>query len=392
MKLRRSLFIPAWFATALPVLANGFYVPVQAPEATARGNAWLATADTASAVYYNAAGLTQLAAPDLVVGAYGINLGIEAETATGDYDNDSSWSVLPQIYGAMPINDRLAAGFGINTPFGLATDWGGNTPFRQLAMTTELDYVTGWLVMGYKVTDTFSIGGGFGLHYADLKMTQGIFPSPANDAFEFNGDDEALSWTLSALWKPAEQHSVGLVYRSKTDFTLDGDAANSYVPGNAAASLDFMTPATVAVGYAYRPCAEWSFEANLEWVDWEQLDTLTLSQAGVPPTIPMAFNWNSNFIYSIGGTRYFDGGWNVSAGYNYIENSQPDSTFNPGISDADRHWLSIGFGRETETFQFNFAYQYAFSDRDVSNSPGNLADGTYKSRFNGLMLNCEWQF
>ena len=60
MKSPRLLAIHAWAATALPVLANGFYVPVQAPEATARGNAWLATANTAAAVYYNAAGLAQI--------------------------------------------------------------------------------------------------------------------------------------------------------------------------------------------------------------------------------------------------------------------------------------------------------------------------------------------
>lgn len=390
MTIRRTLFMPAWFATAIPVLGNGYYVPVQAPEATARGNAWLATADSAAAVYYNAAGLTQLQMPELVVGAYGIRLGIEAETAGGTYKNDDSWSWLPQIYGAIPVNEQLVAGFGINTPFGLATDWGGDTPFRLLAMKTELDYATGWLVMAYKASDTLSIGGGCGIHYADLKMTQGI-PTPADDFFEFSGDDEALSWTLSVLWKPAEQHSVGLVYRSKTDFSLDGDARDSRFPGATAASMDFMTPATAAVGYAYRPCAEWSFEANVEWVNWGELNTLTLSQAG-GSSMTLPFNWDSNFIYSIGGTRFFDGGWNVSAGYNYIGNSQPDTTFNPGIADADRHWLSAGFGREMETFKFNFAFQYAFSDRDVHNSQHNLADGTYKSRFTGLMLNCEWRF
>lgn len=388
MKFQRFLFIPAWFATAIPVLANGFYIPVQAPEATAKGNAWLATADTASAVYYNAAGLTQLEAPEIVVGAYGIQLGIEADTRTGTFENKDEWSVLPQIYGAMPVNDKLVAGFGLNTPFGLASDWGSNTPFRWLAMTTELDYATGWVVMAYEVTDTLSIGGGFGVHYADLNMTRGLFTG--SDSFEFDGNDEALSWTLSALWKPAEQHSVGLVYRSKTDFTLDGDTRNSYVPGSTDASLDFMTPATVAVGYAYRPCAEWSFEANLEWVNWDELNTLTLAQAG--PDTPIAFDWDSNFIYSIGCTRFFDGGWSASAGYNYIENSQPDSTFSPGISDANRHWLNVGCGRKTESFDFSFAYQYAFSDRDVKNSPGNMADGTYKSRFNGFMMNFQWRF
>jgi len=389
MKPRSSRFIPVWLATALPVFANGFYIPVQAPEATARGNAWLATADTASAVYYNAAGLTQLGSSDLVVGAYSVRLGIEAETAAGDFKNDATWSLLPQIYGAVPVNDKLTAGFGLNTPFGLATDWSSSTPFRQLAMETELTYATGWAVLAYEVTDTISIGGGFGVHHADLMMKQGI-TFGGTDTFEFNGDSEALSWTLSTLWKPAEKHSFGLVYRSKADFMLDGDAQNSYVAGKEDASMDLITPSTAAVGYCYRPCKEWSFEANIEWVNWNELNTLTLSKDSGDVAVP--FNWDSNLIYSVGGTRFFDGGWSVSAGYNYIENSQPDSSFNPGISDADRHWLNFGVGREWENFRMNFAYQYAFSDRDVSGSPFGLADGTFKSRFHGLMLDCEWQF
>ena len=59
MKRKACLLFSALALTAVPAFSNGFYVPVQAPEATARGNAWLATADSAAAVYYNAAGLTQ---------------------------------------------------------------------------------------------------------------------------------------------------------------------------------------------------------------------------------------------------------------------------------------------------------------------------------------------
>jgi long-chain fatty acid transport protein len=79
-------------------------------------------------------------------------------------------------------------------------------------------------------------------------------------------------------------------------------------------------------------------------------------------------------------------------GYNFIENSQPDATFNPGISDADRHWLNAGFGRKYDAFPWNFAYQYAFSNRSVIGSPFGLADGKYESRFHGWMLNARWSF
>jgi long-chain fatty acid transport protein len=388
MKSRHITLIAAAAGLTGTALGNGFYIPVQAPEATGRGNAWLATADTASAVYYNAAGLTQLGSPDLVVGAYSVRLGIEAETAAGDFDNDASWSLIPQIYGAVPVDDRLVAGFGLNTPFGLSTDWGAATPFSPIANETELKYLTGWAVAGYKITDEWSIGGGFGLSYADARFIKTA--AAPGDFSRFEGDDEGLCWTLSTRWQPHEQHSFGAVYRSETNFNLDGDAdALGGAPGESA-ELGLITPATAAIGYAYTPCKEWSIEANIEWVNWEQLDTETLSKSS--GNVPIAFNWDSNFIYSVGATRFLDGGWSVSAGYNYIENSIPDDTFTPGVSDADRHWLNFGVGRQWEEFGFNFAYQYAFSDRDVSGSPFGLADGTFKSRFHGLMMNCDWRF
>lgn len=390
MKRKACLLFSATALSVVPAFSNGFYVPVQAPEATARGNAWLATADSAAAVYYNAAGLTQTESPEVIVGAYSIMLGLEAEMDSGNnYEADNSWAFLPQIYAAVPINDKLVAGFGLNTPFGLATDWGSDTQFRYLATETELNYATAWAVLGYKITDTFSVGGGFGVHHADLKIGQFVNLGGNDFPTEFNGDDEALSWTLSTRWQPCEQHAFGLVYRSKTDFELDGDFE---VIGlfDESAKLDFMTPSTLGGGYSYAPCKEWNFEVNIEWVNWDELNSLNLSKNSGNQSIP--FNWNSNFIYSIGGTRYFDNGWNVSAGYNFIENSMPDSTFTPGVADANRHWLNAGVGRKYESFKWNFAYQYAFSDNDVSGSPYGLADGTFKSRFHGLMLNCDWQF
>ena len=390
MKRPQCWWVAAWVLPCGSLLGNGFYVPVQAPEATGRGNAWLATADSAAAVYYNAAGLTQLQETDVSVGAYAVRLGIQAQTASGEYSNNASWTLLPQIYAAVPINERLVAGFGLNTPFGLSTDWGNHTQFRQIATETQLTYLSGWAVAGYKLTDTLSIGGGLGLSYADARLRQGISAAPSNDFFEFEGNGEALSWTVSARWQPAQEHAFGVVYRSESKFTLDGDVRNTYAPATANGSLNFLTPATLGAGYAYHPCDEWTLEANIEWVNWNELNTLGLTTAAGTMAVP--FNWKSNFIYSLGATRFLDNGWNVSAGYNYIENSQPDATFNPGISDANRHWLSAGVGRKWETVKLNFAYQFAFSDRNVSGSPYGLADGTYKSRFHGLMASCEWRF
>ena len=92
--------------------ANGFYIPVQDAFATARGNAFVATADRPSAIYYNPAGLTQLESWAVNGGVYAVNLGIEAQTDIDGmtHENDNEFIPVPQLYVAGPINDRLAVG------------------------------------------------------------------------------------------------------------------------------------------------------------------------------------------------------------------------------------------------------------------------------------------
>ena len=158
-----------------------------------------------------------------------------------------------------------------------------------------------------------------------------------------------------------------------------------------------MTPATLAVGYSYRHNSRWNIEANIEWVQWEKLDTLTLKNSSpLLPNVSIPFNWNNSFIYGIGATYQLDSGYNISFGYSYMENSQPDKTFTPAVSDANRQWLSLGVGRKIESWSWDLSYQYAFSDRSVKNTSDlfgdPLPDGDYKSRIHSVGFSVQYDF
>src|SRR6187402_2768505 len=71
-------------ALAFEVGAVGFRLPNQDPEAIARGNAFAATADNASAIYYNPAGITQLEGVNLRAGIYLVSGGVEYTSPTGE--------------------------------------------------------------------------------------------------------------------------------------------------------------------------------------------------------------------------------------------------------------------------------------------------------------------
>ena len=56
----------------LAALGNGLRLPSQDAFAAARGEAFVATADNPSAIYYNPAGLAQLTGTQLRSGIYGL--------------------------------------------------------------------------------------------------------------------------------------------------------------------------------------------------------------------------------------------------------------------------------------------------------------------------------
>jgi len=98
--LRAALLVLA-FATLGPVSMSGvgFRLPNQDPEAIARGNAFVATADNPSAIYYNPAGITQLEGQNLQAGIYLLDVNVDYDPLIGTHtENKSEIQPVPQLY------------------------------------------------------------------------------------------------------------------------------------------------------------------------------------------------------------------------------------------------------------------------------------------------------
>lgn len=372
------------------VMAAGYYLPNQDAYATARGNAFVATADSAAAVFYNPAGMTQLESAQAQAGVYSIVLGNQATVAGKTTDAESELQAAPQIFYVQPYNDKLSFGFGLNSPFGLGTDWGRDTPFSSIVTEARLMYLSATSAVAYKVTDELSLGASLSLNYADLTLEKGL--GLPGSYLRFKGDDFGFSGSLSARWQPAEKHAFGIIYSTESSFDLNGKTTSNGLANDRNASLDFMTPARAAVGYSYRPAPGWNIEANVEWLNWDSLNTLHLQSSSVGGSVPVPFNWKSSFIYELGTTYTTQNGYIFSAGYDFNANSQPDQDFTQGVSDADRHWFNVGFGRKMDCATWMLAYQFGYSNRTVDGAVEPLANGKYESRHNALMLTWQQNF
>jgi len=370
--------------------AAGYYLPNQDAFATARGNAFVATADSAAAVHYNPAGLTQLTAPQVQAGVYAIVLGNDATVQGQDTEAKNELQAAPHLYYAQPYDDRLSFGFGLNSPFGLGTEWGRNNNFSSVVSEARLLFASATSAVAYKVTDQLSLGASFSVNYADLTLEQGL--GVPGSYLRFAGDDIGFSGAFGARWQPAEKHAFGLVYSSKSTFDLTGKTTSNFLPGDSTSKLDFMTPARIAGGYSYRPAPGWNIEANVEWLDWDSLNDLTLKSSTVGGSKALPFNWKSSFIYELGASYTTSEGYILSAGYDLNMNSQPDADFTPGVSDANRDWFNLGVGRKYDTHAWMLAYQFGYSNRTVDGATNPLANGKYESRHNALIFSWQQSF
>jgi long-chain fatty acid transport protein len=409
MKIKASSFFSLALALVIfaPAqgLALGIRIADQDPAATARGNAFAATADNPSAIYYNPAGITQLEGNNASIGVYGIFLNSDYKGNGVSQSTKDEIQGVPQFYYTLTLEKcPISFGLGLYSPYGLSLEWPDKSPFRTLATRGNITYLTLNPVLAWRVHPTLSIAAGPTLNYADADLRRGIIPFPLNpgDQFRFHGDDTDLGFNAGILWKPIEKLSFGANYRSETTMDFSGRSstkgADAFgVPsGSQSASARFPFPQNIVAGVSFRPTPKWNIEFDVDWTDWDRLNTVTLKQASGPLLLP--FNWRSSFFYEWGVTRYFEKGWYASAGYIFSENSVPDKNFNPIVPDSDRHIFSIGVGRKYEHWRWDAAYQLAYGpERNVtSNTPnpltGESANGRYEFISHALTFSIGYHF
>jgi len=388
------------------VSANGFRLPDQDAFATARGEAFVATADNPSAIYYNPAGITQLEGGNVRGGFYEIFLEPSftppagAPNAGHTYDEQKQDATIPQIfYTYTPKDSKLSFGLGIYAPFGGKTSWPQDTGFRSVALDGSLTYITINPVVAYKILPSLSIGGGVMVNYADMSLNQGLtrfYLSPNTNFFRFSGSGWSVGYNLGALWQPHETVSLGATFRSSATVTLQGQTEYEQwpqisEPTHQSAEANFTFPMIAVVGISYRPTPKWNIEFDADYSDWSSFGSTTIHQSSatypVEQDISMKLNWRSSWIYELGVTRRFDSGWQVSTGFAYSENSVPDDYYTPLAADMDRYFFSVGTGYRGQRFSFDIAYQFGYGPPHTvtgsqpssipANSTGQTADGKY---------------
>ena len=364
-----AMVLCAWALWAPRADALALRVPNQDASAIARGNAFVATADNPSAIYYNPAGITQLEGQNIQAGSL-FYLGIYA-----DYDSPSGQAIhndagvipVPALqYTITPEEWPVSFGLGVYSPFGLSMKWPNDAPFRQEALNASLTYITMNPVVAWKVLPSLSISAGPTFNYSQIQLVQGLLPTPLPmfpaDQSEFKGDAWSYGFNGGVLWQPHPQWSFGASYRSSSRMDYQGDfnlhdlppTGQSLSAGGVSSKVEF--PQIAIGGVSYRPTKHWNLEFDVDWADWTSVQNFSFQ--GTPVPVPSrTLDWQSSFMYEFGVTRYFDNGYYLSAGYFYSQASTPTAYFTPMVPDTNLHVGSLGGGYKGKTWSWALALQ-----------------------------------
>jgi long-chain fatty acid transport protein len=405
--LAASLCLAALWPEAVHGL--GVRIPNQDAEAIARGNAFAATADNPSAIYYNPAGITQLPGFDIQVGLlnyFGINT---TYTSPGGAQTDSLYHnvPVPQFFATYsPENLPLSFGLGVYSPFGLSVEW-PDTPdnFRSLAISAKLEYISINPIVAWKIDKTLSLAVGPDINYSKIDIKRGL-ASPI-DVFQFTGQGVSYGLNAGIRWQPLEQWSFGVNYRLPSDMNYSGSSTYGpnfmgLPPASTHTTAQFQFPQIISGGVSYRPTPDWNIEADIDWADWHTLRTVTLNGTANNPylgiNLPLVLNWQSSYFYEIGATRYFKHGWFVSAGYFYSTQTTSAQDYTPAVPDTGLHVGSLGFGHKGEHWNWALAGQIITGPaRTIGNSQadpftGQTANGSYQLFVPTLTVSAGYHF
>ncbi len=387
-----------------------------------------ANAEDASTIYWNPAGMTRLPGRQVVVGLnaiYGSARFTDQGTTSpagpafpitgGTGGNPVGLNWVPNFYFATDLAPNIKAGIGVNTPFGLKTEYPADWMGRYQAIDSVLESININPAIAWKVHDNVSLGGGLNFQYLKATLSNaidfgaacfgspfgpaacagaGITPQTKDGIAKVSGDSWGVGWNVGALFEIKPDVRVGIAYRSSIKHEIKGDAtfSNPSLPGpfaaltagaaDTGARSTVRTPDSFSVSLYDQVSPKWALLADATWTGWSKFKELRVRFDNGSPDAVTPENWRNTVRVSLGAGYKMDGQWTLRGGIAYENSAIPDAFRTARIPD-NAHTL-LGFGanyRISKAGSVDVGYVHAFvKDAGVNNSvPGaGTLVGNYK--------------
>lgn len=346
--------------------AGGFALKEQST--AAQGNSFAgatAGAEDVTYMFFNPAGLirqadnqTALVLNYIVVRGETVNAdaGVLGESTSGDAAVDA---LVPAAYAMWSIGPDLKLGIGVNSPFGLKTEYSQTWAGRYHAVESDMRTINVNPALAYRINDMFSIGAGLQIQHIDVTLSNMVNFGGPDLLAEVTGDDWGFGANLGLLAELSDDTRLGLGYRSQVKHTIKGDLT---IAGGLAsdASADFTAPDMATAGIYHDINEHWAVMGEMALTRWSSFDELRVLGSGGPIS-QTPEDWEDVWFLALGATWKPNETWAIRAGAGYDQAPIPDNRRTPRITDEDRILLSLGAQfRPSENVTIDAAYSHFF--------------------------------
>lgn len=407
----RTALALAVAAVSTQAMANGVAINEQSASGMGTGFAGRSSsAQDASTVFGNPAGMSKLDRAEISGGVAALHAKTDISNARsfaqGSNDGDMvPFAAIPFGYYVRPLNEDWHFGLGVYVPFGVISDYEDSFQGRYHGLKSEVQVVTLQPTLSYRINERVSIGFGPTLNRIEGTLTRAVFTGTGGDGnVDIQGDDIGYGFNAGVLVDLSDSVALGVSYRSKVDYTLEGRTRVSGFPtpvnGRYDAELDVTLPESVDVSLTYAHDANWTFYAGTTWTRWSQFDQLLIENQGAPGRLGMMeeeLNWSDTWAFAFGAAYQVTPKVVLRTGLAFDRSPTTDAERTVRIPVGNRKVLSVGAGWEaSDNLTLDVAYAYLREDSASVNfegtpsSPGYSAD--YRNSAHGLATQVTYRY
>ncbi len=337
---------------------------------------FVSMSDDASAVTHNPAGLAQIDGYQIILGTHILFPSTKYEGAF-DAETKPVTGYLPCFYFSTDFGKSgpFTLGLGVNVPYGQSMEWEYSTIqnwFYSVPYYSYMQTINISPAVACSINPKLSAGLALNVYPSKLEMDY-LLPPATPSKIKVDGTGYGCSFGL--LYR-ADRYSIGLNCKTGFDIDYEGDySITGYPKEDADARLKF--PPVVGLGLALRPNQALKIEFDTEWVGYSCLQEVPVDITGFPPSIEK--DWKDSYTFSIGAEYRKSEKTRLMGGIAYITTPIPDSTWDPGLPDADSFVISAGGEFLTKIGSFSMVLgAQLFNDR--KSEKGAPYDGKYESK------------
>jgi len=440
---------------ATSVNAAGFAIVEQGVKGL--GNSYAgatASAEDATTIFYNPAGMTRLKGREFIAGMHMIEPSVRFNNSasiispsfggaalTGSDGGDSSVTgFVPNLYYSQELQNGYWFGLGINAPFGLSTVYDNNWKGRYQAVESKIVTLNINPSLAYRFNERLSLGGGVNLQYIDAKLTQAVdytavclsvfggatctaqglgvatLQSAATTGYSDNtASDWGIGYNAGLLYEFSPRTRVGLAYRSNIKFKATGEgdftipsavssagggvgSTISAIFADAAITSYITVPETLSLSGYQQLDDRWAIMADVTRIWWSRVPEVRIifNNASKSDSIER-LNWKDSTRYSVGANYLFNERWTLRTGIAYDQTPIYQTTDRTArLPDNDRRWLSFGTSyKGSSGMSVDVGYAHLFISNTPIDRTGALGDkllGSFQNQVDILSAQLGWNF